>query len=166
MLLAIAGVTAKVKVDFYGEALCPYCAKFLTETAAPLFAEGFAPYMDFRYVAYGNAKNTSDGLECQHGPEECLENRALLCAIGDATNQTDWFPFALCLSENHTPEAIGLCTHAAKLDGEAIHKCMNGDLGSELVRSAAKETAGLDPPHTYVPWIVVNGVAIEVLVYI
>ena len=38
----------QVKVNFYGEALCPYCARFLADTVAPLFAEGFAPYMDFR----------------------------------------------------------------------------------------------------------------------
>ena len=35
-----------------------------------------------------------------------------------------------------------------------------GELGSSLVKSAAMETAQLDPPHTYVPWVVVNGVAI------
>ena len=35
-----------------------------------------------------------------------------------------------------------------------------GELGSSLVRSAAVETAQLDPPHTYVPWVVVNGVAL------
>ena len=40
----------QVKVDFYGEALCPYCARFLADVAAPLFAQGFSPYMDFRYV--------------------------------------------------------------------------------------------------------------------
>jgi hypothetical protein len=40
---------AQVQVDFYGEALCPYCASFLADTAAPLFYEGFSPYMDFRW---------------------------------------------------------------------------------------------------------------------
>ena len=104
----------QVKVDFYGEALCPYCGRFLADVAAPLFAQGFAPYMDFRYaivlvkrasylsvpppksmnnldgygryVAYGNARNTSDGLVCQHGAEECTENRVLLCAIDSSPN--------------------------------------------------------------------------------
>lgn len=39
---------AQVQVELYGEALCPYCAKFLGDTAAPLFYEGFSPHMDFR----------------------------------------------------------------------------------------------------------------------
>ena len=105
-----------------------------------------------RYVAYGNARNGSKGIECQHGPEECLENKALLCAIDSAPGQDKWcalvawpalllacrgcvlhtcparrrFPFALCLSQNHKRGAIELCADTAKLDYAAIKDCMAG----------------------------------------
>lgn len=38
--------------------------------------------------------------------------------------------------------------------------CCAGNLGAELVHAAADETASLQPAHTYVPWVVVDGVAI------
>lgn len=47
----------RIKVDFYGEFLCPYCEKFLTKDVGHLFDTGFlAQHVDFRYVPYGNAK--------------------------------------------------------------------------------------------------------------
>ena len=38
--------------------------------------------------------------------------------------------------------------------------CRAGELGAELVHIAANETASLHPAHTYVPWVVVEGVAL------
>lgn len=115
-----------------------------------------------RYIAYGNARNGSKGLECQHGPQECMENKALLCAIDSASGQDEWcalrsrprtaapcciarvhllwrrrFPFALCLSQNHKRGAIELCADTAKLDYAAIKDCMTGaSLARHLCRSA------------------------------
>jgi interferon gamma-inducible protein 30 len=48
-----------VAVDFYEESLCPFCAKFTTDIAAPLFENGLSEVIDFRLIPYGNAKNTS-----------------------------------------------------------------------------------------------------------
>ena len=114
-----------------------------------------------RYVAYGNAKNTSDGLVCQHGAEECTENRVLLCASDSSPNwfaallpclllpivvgvslhllildRLARFPFALCLSQNHSPEAVKVCADAAKLDYAAIKICTEGALGLGLCWTA------------------------------
>lgn len=47
---------APVNVTLYAEALCPYCASFLAETLAPLLDNGFDNVIDFRYVAWGNAR--------------------------------------------------------------------------------------------------------------
>ncbi len=33
-----------------------------------------------------------------------------------------------------------------------------GSLGTQLQEDAAKETASLNPPHQFVPWVVVQGV--------
>lgn len=57
---------------------------------------------------------------------------------------------------------VALCCQASsgQAGKHANCICIVGELGSSLVKSAAKETAHLDPPHTYVPWVVVDGIAI------
>ena len=35
-----------------------------------------------------------------------------------------------------------------------------GTMADELQKKAADETASLRPPHSYVPWITVNGIAL------
>ena len=35
-----------------------------------------------------------------------------------------------------------------------------GKMADDLQQKAADETAGLTPPHSYVPWITVNGIAL------
>lgn len=60
-----------VMIDFYGEALCPDCAAFVLNVLAPLLDEesSLQDILQVNYVGWGNAKNTSAGVECQHGPQ-------------------------------------------------------------------------------------------------
>lgn len=46
----------------------------------------------------------------------------------------------------------------AKLSRRQGLRCCTGELGSELEVEAASQTRALRPPHTYVPWVTVNGV--------
>lgn len=58
--LAARGTAAgRVQVDLFGEAGCPYCAHFTVADVAPLFENGLSELMDFRYVAWGNARNNT-----------------------------------------------------------------------------------------------------------
>ena len=41
-----------------GESLCPYCARFLDTTAARIYDNGVMNITHFRYIPYGNAKQT------------------------------------------------------------------------------------------------------------
>jgi interferon gamma-inducible protein 30 len=38
-------------------------------------------------------------------------------------------------------------------------QCFNGTLGNQLEHQMAVKTEALDPPHKYVPWIVLNSVS-------
>ena len=69
----------KVAVQFIGESLCPDCAAF-TDILEPIFEAGLGRLIDLDYVGWGNARNSSGKVLCQHGPRECELNRALNCA--------------------------------------------------------------------------------------
>ncbi|KAK9917853.1 hypothetical protein WJX75_008965 [Coccomyxa subellipsoidea] len=165
--LGSAGCTArlvsqdKVTVGFYEESLCPYCAQFTTKVAAPLFENGLSDYIEFDLVPYGNAKNTSEGLVCQHGEAECRLNRVFACAIDQAKHQEDWFPFIACVEGQYGPsieDSVASCADAAGLDYGDITDCATGEQGDELERTAAEATDALVPKHLYVPWVTVNGI--------
>lgn len=47
----------KVEVNLFAEAGCPYCAHFTVASIAPMFENGLSDLMNFRYIAWGNAKN-------------------------------------------------------------------------------------------------------------
>ena len=47
---------AKVKVHFYGEAQCPFCRKFVTETWHEIWSdEELKSKIDYEFVPWGNA---------------------------------------------------------------------------------------------------------------
>lgn len=162
--IAYAG-SELVDVNFYGEALCPYCARFIDNTAWKLYANGIMNLTNFRYVPWGNAHFTEDGAACQHGPSECGLNRILSCAIHLHPQQNDWFPFAKCVESRvlgkQEPIAVAApCANETRLDFKAIQDCADGEQGDKLQQQAANETAGLRPPHSYVPWVTVDGIPI------
>ncbi|NXP19070.1 GILT reductase, partial [Scytalopus superciliaris] len=50
-----------------------------------------------------------------------------------------------------------LQVYAPELDRGRISNCVQGDMGLDLMHQNAQLTEALDPPHQYVPWIVING---------
>ena len=114
-----------VKVNFFMEALCPFCAAATINTVKPLSKNGLFDIMELQYIAFGNAKNTSvrasiwmcdhmsldarmqcdarcdaclqGHIQCQHGSAECLLNRVIGCVTHLHPSQTAWFPFVACL---------------------------------------------------------------------
>lgn len=49
------------------------------------------------------------------------------------------------------------CFEKLDLDSKPIKQCYNSEHGKQLELQYADETSALKPPHTYVPWVVVDG---------
>lgn len=155
-----------VKVDFYGESLCPDCRHMVMDVLAPLFSNGVSKLMELRYIAYGNVRGDltkGEEISCQHGADECKYNRYINCAQKLLDNdQEKWFPYVLCMAENMSKLAnqADICAEKVGLQSSDISTCGHGSEGDELELEAAKDTGALDPKHTFVPWVVVNGIAL------
>jgi len=100
-------------------------------------------------------------FECQHGPEECEGNRVEMCAL-TLHGMDRWFPFTVCF-ERYFPATrnasltAASCAGRAEVDALEILDCAAGPRGAELEARAFARTQALIPPHTFVPWVVVNG---------
>ncbi|XP_009069748.1 PREDICTED: gamma-interferon-inducible lysosomal thiol reductase, partial [Acanthisitta chloris] len=123
-----------------------------------------AEMLNITLVPYGNAqeRNVSGkwNFECQHGPEECLGNMIEACLMHEAKNLSSYFPVIFCLeSGSSVTKNLEACLqiYAPELDRGRIAACVQGDTGTALMHHNAQLTEALDPPHQYVPWIVING---------
>ncbi|PSC74983.1 Gamma-interferon-inducible lysosomal thiol reductase [Micractinium conductrix] len=163
---AAAAGRSKVRVDFYGESLCPDCQHMVRDVLEPMFETGVAAVMDLRYVAFGNVRNNSDGtFAYQHGPAEGKYNRHILCAQHRHPGQDEWFPYVKCLADNMRAldsKATG-CAEERGWDTAQIGGCAEGEEGKGLEQAAAEATWALHPKHNFVPWMVVNGAPIGAL---
>eukprot|EP00850_Spirogloea_muscicola_P001950 SM000007S20910 [mRNA] locus=s7:869353:870929:- [translate_table: standard] len=147
-----------VHVALYEEALCPYCARFIIGELRSLFRTGLIDVVRLRIVPYGNARVLDNGtIVCQHGPLECRLNIVLACALHHYPAVDDWFPFVECMETTPELGAMRQCAREAGLSFQRIDRCAEGELGGKLLRKYGKETDALDPPHLFVPWVVVNG---------
>jgi interferon gamma-inducible protein 30 len=82
------------------------------------------------------------------------------CAIRLWPKVTDWFPFIYCLEK--LPRATAAqdwksCVEPSHLDLAPLLECSASPLGEKLELEFAAETDRLQPPHKYVPWVLVNG---------
>ncbi|KAM6041589.1 gamma-interferon-inducible lysosomal thiol reductase [Chlamydotis macqueenii] len=156
--------TAPVEVSLFYESLCPACRWFLVQqlfTAWLLLPE---EALSVTLVPYGNAqeRNVSGKwqFQCQHGSEECLGNMIETCLMYEAKNFSTYFPLIFCLeSGSSVTKNLEACLqiYAPQLDAGRVAACVQGDTGAALMHRNAQLTQALDPPHHYVPWILING---------
>nr|XP_060640843.1 gamma-interferon-inducible lysosomal thiol reductase [Anolis sagrei ordinatus] len=156
-------VAPPVSVSLYYESLCPACRAFLVLQLFPTWLM-LSHIMNITLVPYGNAQETKGPsrwqFECQHGQDECLGNMMETCLIDYFQDVSYAFPVIFCMesSRNVTqnlPTCLNLYFPEASLAN--ITSCIDGDLGNKLMHQNAQSTRSLNPPHQYVPWILING---------
>lgn len=152
-----------VQVELYYESLCGACRQFLVLQLFPTWLM-LNEIMNVTLVPYGNAqeKNVSGKWEftCQHGQDECYVNTIKACVMYHLQNIPSYFPVIFCieLSSNLT-SALEPCLAAFHpvLPVKTVMDCVTGDVGNKIMHQNAMQTDSLNPPHQYVPWVVING---------
>jgi predicted DsbA family dithiol-disulfide isomerase len=111
----------------------------------------------------------SGRLICQHGTKECTFNRYFACAKHAShrktSNQLQYLPFIRCAEEvydksnsSFPPESLLVsCADESGIAFEDIKACYDSDVGDGAVKREAMAT----PIHKGVPWITINGVALD-----
>lgn len=125
----------RVEVQFVGEALCPDCASFTTKILEPIFTTGLNDLINLKYLGWGNAKNESGNVVCQHGPRECELNKVLNCAQHHSSSQEEFFNFLYCLEKkafiSSEKDVLEVCSADSKLSEKDIRECTAGKLGTD-----------------------------------
>lgn len=161
-----------VRLDLYMESLCPDCINFVDTMLYPTWKK-FAGtnIMALHAYPYGNAHEVLDqttglwNFTCQHGKNECTGNLIENCVQKYTNFDTmKYFPIFYCMESSADPVAAARkCVTSAGLNWDTIKKCASGKEGNVLMHATAEVTGRLDPPHKYVPWIVVNGIHTETI---
>ncbi|XP_069783852.1 gamma-interferon-inducible lysosomal thiol reductase-like isoform X1 [Narcine bancroftii] len=156
-------VSEPVHISLYYECLCEGCRGFLVLQLFPTWLL-LNEVMNVTLVPYGNTMERNESgkwiFNCQHGQEECTGNMIEACLMHTLQNVKRFFPIIFCMES--APDVISaaqLClkVYEPTVDWTEIEKCVNGNLGNKLMHQNAERTEALNPPHKYVPWILVNG---------
>jgi len=108
---------------------------------------------------------------CQHGEDECAANMYQACGLNanngtSATGVPTAWPFVLCMegTGDDPKTAAEKCAGDNNVDWSVIKACAgelpavgSSDVGNPLMHSIGAATEGLQPPHQWTPWVVMNG---------
>jgi len=158
----------KVNLSLYYETLCPYCRGFIVQQLAKAY-QTILDIINITIVPYGNAHETYDqstqlyDFVCQHGADECVGNLIHSCLLSFYPSVQQYMGFVNC-TESTSGDVVTVSTQCAEktqVDFSKIDACRKSKLGNQLQHINAVKTENLQPPHKYVPWIVVNGIHTE-----
>ncbi|KAJ8535621.1 hypothetical protein K7X08_023341 [Anisodus acutangulus] len=99
-------------------------------------------------------------LWMQHGPAECFLDTVEACALDAWPDLNEHFPFIYCVEsliyhKNYTQWET--CFEKLNLKANLVTDCVGSERGKELELRYAAQTNALQPPHKFVPWVVVDG---------
>ena len=157
--------TAKpVQVDVFYESLCPDSKAFIETQLWPTFKELYGTgIFNVSMHSYGNADSKNVGgvwkFTCQHGPKECYLNTVQTCATYLYPKPTTNIWFITCMMMKSSEAQAKACAEYLGLDVTRIFSCAKGNLGNQLEYVVGTKT----PAHSFIPWIVVNGVGNDTL---
>ncbi len=91
-------------------------------------------------------------------------NREKWCAritpVYVVVRRSTWWPFIVCLEAHgyqQTWEIAQQCAEKQNITWSEVKACAEGPMGKHLEVMYYEETASLNPPHQYTPWVLING---------
>jgi len=181
LLISIAAASAKsikgndtnVKITVYYEAMCPDSIRFVAKQLGPTF-KTLGQYMDIVLKPFGKANFTAHinhghrggwDFTCQHGDAECVGNMMQACILNQVSDPEEYVPLISCIMAADFPlTAAEKCLHKLGITTtkpDTVKKCATSAEGQNLHHEIGVETHALQPPLTYVPWIIFNDKFIE-----
>ena len=166
--LLILTINSISQIDVLFESLCPDSINFITKSFRPFFeAIDHQKLANVTFYPYGNAQQKFDGKKwdfiCQHGVNECYGNLIESCAIKHNDN-VFVSKFIICVEgkiKMFRQDFNATVKECLKNEDPKINttlfECVNSDEGNKYQHEIATFTEGIVPPHTYVPWIIVDG---------
>ncbi|OMO84950.1 Gamma interferon inducible lysosomal thiol reductase GILT [Corchorus capsularis] len=157
----------KVTLSLYYESLCPYSSSFISNDLAQAFENDLHTILKLRLVPWGNAIIYDNRTECPHGEEECYLNTIEGCVIDLWPHMMKHFNFIDCTEKRSSQlgpvkttedwEQIWIpCSEEFGMSADLIKECYDSGYGLELQLKYANETASLNPPFDFLPWVVVD----------
>ncbi|KAJ6778072.1 GAMMA-INTERFERON INDUCIBLE LYSOSOMAL THIOL REDUCTASE GILT [Salix koriyanagi] len=150
-----------VNLSVYYEALSPSCATFIVQNLARIFDDDLITITNLRMVPWGNARvNKTDSTTiCQNGRDECFLHKIQACAINVWNDVDKYYALIHCIEflviEGRHSDWQS-CFNSLGLSEKTILECSNNGTGAKIQALYGYETAHLDPPHMFLPWVVVN----------
>ncbi|KAI3323438.1 hypothetical protein HD806DRAFT_522613 [Xylariaceae sp. AK1471] len=103
-------------------------------------------------LTYIGIPTENDGVECKHGPGECMGNIIELCAHQLYPDPKIWLGFTMCLTKDYKAiperELVEDCALEHAVDFEKINECAtrdDGAFGMGMLRDSVKRSASVRP---------------------
>ena len=112
---------------------CPDARDCLVQLLLPTMAN-ISSKVSFQLSYIGDVTDEDDGVECMHGPTECLGNMLELCAADVYPDPKIYLGFTTCLSQRYkeipAKELIEDCALEHGVDFEKLNDCASRDDGA------------------------------------
>ena len=125
---------------------CPDARDCLSQLLVPVLSQVSA-HVNFTLSYIGQATDHDDGVECKHGPTECLGNILQLCAEDLYDDPKQWVGFAMCMEKqfDSIPERwlVQECAAEFGIDFWKLNDCASkedGAYGIGLLRHSVERT--------------------------
>jgi len=127
---------------------CPDTKACLRELVLPAM-ERVHSKVDFR-LTYLGRPTANDGVECLHGPDECMGNIVELCAAHLYPEPRIYLGFVMCLSNDYSDipdkNLVKACALEHAVDFDKLNECASSEdgLGIAMLRESVERSIAKD----------------------